>query len=121
MVDRFFGLLLAMFTHSAHGGTPLMKIQSLKHAKPIKIAEICGFYGACLRFINRYSTIMGSRRALTDRLISGALFYCRNCLFICLALMNAPATYVRHSNKFSAIILRRGQFYAHAFFLETRP
>lgn len=83
----------------------------------LKLTVTATFNALCLRFINRYSYTIGSKRALTDRFKSGALFYCRNCLFICLALMTAPATYDRHSNNFAAIILRRGQFYAHAFFL----
>lgn len=89
-------------------------------AIPLELAVTAMFNDLRLRFINRYHTIIGSKGALTDRTKSSALFYCRNCLLICLALMDAPVTYDRHSNKFAAIVLRRGQRNALAFFLEAR-
>lgn len=84
-----------------------------------KIAETCGFWSVCLRFINTFRYIIDSKRVLLDISMSSALFYCVNCLYVC-PYIKAPLAYALSKYNFSAIILKRGQKYALAFFLGAK-
>lgn len=91
MVDRLADLLVAISSHSAHGGAPSMTKTIRKFISPTKNVEFCGFWGGYLRFVKVCLTIIVSERAYLGNTKSEALFLLRDTIFM-LHVVFSPMT-----------------------------